>query len=161
MAEMLRDGRTLDEVSEVYDLAVSTIGQYLSAAGWSGVTGQPVRRAEPVPRTIPKFTLVFAEQPWTDQAACAETDKDVFFHPERERGQARRSRDIAAKKVCARCFVAAECLDYSLTTGDVYGVFGGLTAEERHILDPSLVNHRSSPHAKTWEPDFDDERTAS
>lgn len=43
MAEMLREGKTLEEISAAVGLSASTIKQRVSGAGWSAVTGQPKR----------------------------------------------------------------------------------------------------------------------
>jgi hypothetical protein len=40
-------------------------------------------------------------------------------------------RDRSAKAVCARCEVRVECADYALRAREPYGVWGGLTEEER------------------------------
>ena len=51
---------------------------------------------------------------WQLDGACREASPDVFFHPEGERGPARRNRDAAAKAVCGRCPVLAECRAHAL-----------------------------------------------
>jgi hypothetical protein len=56
---------------------------------------------------------------------------DLFFHPERERGPARAVREARAKNVCRRCPVMAQCRDHALIVHEPYGVWGGLTEEER------------------------------
>jgi WhiB family redox-sensing transcriptional regulator len=57
----------------------------------------------------------------------------VFFHPEGERGPARRRRDDAAKAVCASCPVMQECRQHALTVREPYGVWGGMTEDEREV----------------------------
>jgi WhiB family transcriptional regulator, redox-sensing transcriptional regulator len=67
---------------------------------------------------------------WRDEALCAEIDRDLFFP---ERGETART----ARKVCARCEVRAECLEWALSLraeDDEYGVLGGTTATERRSL---------------------------
>lgn len=39
-----------------------------------------------------------------------------------------------AKAVCARCPVREACLGFALSTGQNYGIWGGLTAGERRNL---------------------------
>lgn len=68
---------------------------------------------------------------WQQHAACREVDPDVFFHPEGERGSRKDSRDRAACAVCAICPVVAACRYHALTVGEPYGVWGGLTIEDR------------------------------
>jgi WhiB family redox-sensing transcriptional regulator len=71
---------------------------------------------------------------WQLEAACRGTDSDVFFHPDRERGDAREQREAAAKRICAGCPVQAACLDHALTVREPYGVWGGMAEHERAEL---------------------------
>ncbi len=71
---------------------------------------------------------------WQELGACREADTELFFHPQNERGLARLRRDRAAKAVCARCDVRIECADYSIRSREPYGVWGGLTEEERERI---------------------------
>jgi WhiB family redox-sensing transcriptional regulator len=68
---------------------------------------------------------------WQDYAECRSADQQLFFHPQHERGTRRRQRDRAAKIICARCPVRIECADYAVRAHEPYGVWGGLTEEER------------------------------
>ena len=67
-------------------------------------------------------------------AACKGADTAVFF-PVSENGGAE------AKAICAGCPVAAQCLEYAIETHQPDGVWGGLTAVERH----RLVRRRQEP----------------
>ncbi len=68
-----------------------------------------------------------AELEWQERALCAQTDPEIFYP---EKGQSTRE----AKRVCAACEVRPQCLDYALTIGDRYGVFGGLSERERRRM---------------------------
>jgi WhiB family transcriptional regulator, redox-sensing transcriptional regulator len=60
-------------------------------------------------------------------AACKGTDTAVFFPvSETFAGE--------AKAICAACPVAEQCLEYAIETHQPDGVWGGLTAVERHRL---------------------------
>lgn len=61
---------------------------------------------------------------WKQDALCAQTDPDAFFP---EDGNL----TLAAKAVCARCDVAAQCLQYALDNRIDHGVFGGVSAMQR------------------------------
>ncbi|MEV6073311.1 WhiB family transcriptional regulator [Nocardia sp. NPDC052001] len=61
---------------------------------------------------------------WVQRAVCAQTDPESFFP---ERGQT----GHAAKKVCARCGVSRECLEYALAHEERFGIWGGLSPNER------------------------------
>ncbi|MGW5397842.1 WhiB family transcriptional regulator [Streptomyces sp. NPDC003952] len=71
---------------------------------------------------------------WQTRAACRDLGWNRFFHPADERGEDREQRDAAAKRVCAECPVRAACLEHALRTRETYGVWGGLTEEERRTL---------------------------
>ncbi|WP_408997700.1 WhiB family transcriptional regulator [Streptomyces scabiei] len=57
---------------------------------------------------------------WRGSAACRNEDTEVFF----------KSPDLA-KTFCDRCPVTAACLRFALANSITYGVFGGLTYNER------------------------------
>ncbi len=68
---------------------------------------------------------------WQFQGACRQVNPEVFFHPEGERGPARRSRDLKAKEVCLACPVLAQCREHALRVREPYGVWGAMTEHER------------------------------
>ena len=68
---------------------------------------------------------------WQYEGACRTLDTEMFFHPDGERGPSRRNRAAEAKRVCAGCPVVNECRSHSLRAREPYGVWGGLTEEER------------------------------
>ena len=70
---------------------------------------------------------------WQLSGACRGEDPDTFFHPEGERGPSRRNREAAAKAVCARCPVLAECRTWAISH-EAYGIWGGLTEHQRARL---------------------------
>ncbi len=66
---------------------------------------------------------------WRARAACLSADPDLFF-PISSSGPA--EKQIArAKRICARCRVRQECLDFALSHDQVYGIWGGTTPEDR------------------------------
>jgi WhiB family redox-sensing transcriptional regulator len=69
---------------------------------------------------------------WWTLAACQSVDPDLFF-PMSATNPARADM-AAAKAVCARCPVRAECLQYALAAGQVHGIWGGMSEEERRLL---------------------------
>lgn len=62
-----------------------------------------------------------------DDGLCRQVDGELFFP---EPGGSGRD----AKKACALCKVTADCLDYALTNGIPYGIYGGLSAHQRKKL---------------------------
>jgi hypothetical protein len=71
-------------------------------------------------------------QEWLARAACAGVDPELFFPPA-ETGPARARQEAAAKAVCARCPVTAECREWALVALP-FGVAGGLSEDERRAL---------------------------
>lgn len=68
---------------------------------------------------------------WQLQGACRTVDPSTFFHPEGERGPARRNRDAQAKAVCFSCPVLTQCRQHALAVREPYGVWGAMTEAER------------------------------
>jgi len=66
---------------------------------------------------------------WNEQPACAGTDPEIFY----AEGNSREAQEEIrrAKKVCAQCPVNVKCLEAALVNKEVYGVWGGLTPQER------------------------------
>jgi WhiB family transcriptional regulator, redox-sensing transcriptional regulator len=64
------------------------------------------------------------ERRWQEQANCLGVDPDLFFP---ERGASTKE----AKAVCRGCEVRAECLEYALSHGEKFGIWGGLSERER------------------------------
>jgi len=66
---------------------------------------------------------------WRSAASCLLADPDLFF-PISSAGPAQRQ--IAqAKTICAGCPVRQECLEFALSQGLAYGIWGGTTERER------------------------------
>jgi WhiB family redox-sensing transcriptional regulator len=64
---------------------------------------------------------------WRELALCLQFNGDVWF-PEKGESPA------AAKLLCGRCEVRAECLEFALDTNEDYGIWGGLSTAERKSL---------------------------
>jgi len=71
---------------------------------------------------------------WQLQGLCRELPTEMFFHPEGERGPRRRNRETAAKAVCNTCPVLAQCRAHALAVREPYGIWGGLSEEEREAI---------------------------
>ncbi|HCK78959.1 MAG TPA: WhiB family transcriptional regulator [Actinobacteria bacterium] len=68
---------------------------------------------------------------WQLEGACRGLDSAVFFHPEGERGSARARREANAKAVCATCPVIAQCAAHALAVREPYGIWGGMSEDDR------------------------------
>jgi WhiB family transcriptional regulator, redox-sensing transcriptional regulator len=71
---------------------------------------------------------------WRSQALCRDNDFSLFFHPDGERGHARRLRQQQAKRICLQCPVIEACREHSLRSNEPFGTWGGLTEDERAPL---------------------------
>jgi hypothetical protein len=61
---------------------------------------------------------------WRDEALCAQVDPELFFEKNAN----------AAKRVCASCRVAPQCLNEALEDEIPYGVWGGVAAHQRRDM---------------------------
>ncbi len=79
---------------------------------------------------------------WQYEGACRSLPTEMFFHPDGERGPRRRNRENAAKAVCATCPVIKECRAHALAVQEPYGIWGGLSEDDRAVLlgkdEPSI-----------------------
>jgi WhiB family redox-sensing transcriptional regulator len=69
-----------------------------------------------------------ADLTWQERAACHNTDPEAFFPT------VGRYMTVGARRVCGECPVRAKCLEYALTHGEWYGIWGGLSVDERKEL---------------------------
>ena len=63
---------------------------------------------------------------WMDDGLCREVDWAPFFPPLSTNAR-------AAKRICARCRVKTECLEWALEHEE-QGIWGGTSDEERRKL---------------------------
>lgn len=64
---------------------------------------------------------------WQERSACYGVDPDVFFPiSEEEAGP--------ALTFCSACTIRDECLAWALKNGERYGVWGGLTEQQRRRI---------------------------
>lgn len=68
---------------------------------------------------------------WQLRAKCRGEDPNVFFHPSGERDTARKERIEVAKSFCRTCPVIKECADHALSVREPYGIWGGMSEDER------------------------------
>jgi WhiB family redox-sensing transcriptional regulator len=76
----------------------------------------------------------FAKQDWRADALCGggKEDPELFF-PIGTSGPAMLQTE-QAKAVCRRCTVTAACLEWALETGQDFGVWGGMSEDERRAV---------------------------
>lgn len=89
---------------------------------------RPTSAVTPSPTTTVRAAdLLGAPQGWEERALCAQVDTELFFP---EKGGSVRG----AKRICSLCEVTAQCRQYALDENIDFGVWGGLSARERHRL---------------------------
>lgn len=128
LAERLRRGARLEDLCVEYERSTSTLRTRLFDAGFNSRTGEPSHNPRPVPVSFVRVD----DQPWAEDALCAQTDPEAFFP---EKGGSTRD----AKTVCADCLVQAQCLDYALDHDVRFGIWGGLSERERRRLKKAAV----------------------
>lgn len=83
-----------------------------------------------------------------DQAACRGATKAMFPYTNMGRPRKDRTENRAtatAKQVCAGCPVRDACLQQALDNDERYGIWGGLTPQERHTITGRPVIRRGGP----------------
>lgn len=74
---------------------------------------------------------------WMNFAACLGLEPDLFFPVGTEGPAVTQIKE--AKAICAQCPVAWECLNYAVDTGQVDGIWGGTTEDERRAIRQLLM----------------------
>jgi Transcription factor WhiB len=98
----------------------------------------------------PPVAQADGERDWRLDAACADTDPELFFP---ETGQVPQA--AAAKAVCAGCAVRGPCLEAALhgpqARDDHTGIFAGTTARQRVVLRrrPAMAEGTRFVHDRT------------
>ena len=77
---------------------------------------------------------------WRSRAACIDVDPELFF-PIGTTGSAVDQTD-EAKRVCARCPVREDCLEFALASNQDAGIWGGLNEDERRTLKRARQRRR-------------------
>lgn len=67
-------------------------------------------------------------EPWQEWALCRQVDNGDVFFPDKG------GSTHQAKRICRDCIVRQECLDYAIRKDERLGIWGGLSAGERHRL---------------------------
>ena len=84
--------------------------------------------------------LTMENEDWRVDAACRDTDPDLFF-PVGTTGPAI-EQIASAKAVCGECDAQSECLEFALATNQDSGVWGGTSEEERRKLRKAWLARR-------------------
>lgn len=120
------DGFVADGTIRRRKSAVALLGREVFGVEVEWDKKVPVRpeRIEPYMPTLPNQD---SEWDWRQHGVCiTESVPPFVFYPKNN------ERDInRAKRVCNRCPVKAECLEFAVTNMDEHGVWGGTSEAER------------------------------
>jgi hypothetical protein len=92
---------------------------------------------------------------WRERAACRGLEASVFFSPDEERARARAAREARAQQICQDCPVLTACREHALSTDESYGIWGGMTENDRRrharrrrrdVPAPSCGDRRAPAH---------------
>lgn len=71
---------------------------------------------------------ILNREPWQERGVCRQVDIGDMFFP--DKGGSTKE----AKRICAVCPVAAECLQYALDHDERFGIWGGFSERERRRM---------------------------
>lgn len=71
------------------------------------------------------------EWEWQYQGACKNVDPEIFFLEHGDRASTKIRKEQKALTVCRTCPVIQRCLEHALSVPELYGVWGGMTADQR------------------------------
>ena len=90
---------------------------------------------------------------WMELGKCQNKDEDgKIFFPDPGNNA------FAAKRMCERCPVREKCLDWSLETRQMYGVWGGVSEKKRRQM--MHLRYGRTPYYAVMEEDDEDISTS-
>lgn len=107
------------------------------------MTSETTRATRRTTRSV--YTLTQTSKDWREQAACIDQNPELFF-PTGITGSALQQLE-QAKKVCSDCAVREDCLRWAMELGQDYGVWGGVSEEERRSLKRRAARKRALSRA--------------
>jgi WhiB family redox-sensing transcriptional regulator len=79
---------------------------------------------------------------WQNSALCRGNHAHLFFPPSTfERKDDRERREMRAKAICNVCPVMSECRTYAVAIREPFGIWGGMTENDRKQLAPAGAVH--------------------
>lgn len=92
--------------------------------------GQSTTKNDPMPLIAP----IIENYEWQEQGNCVGVDTNIFFPESNLRGKNKAQAYAKAKSYCKGCPVVSECLEFALKIEEPFGVYGGLTEDERRVI---------------------------
>jgi len=88
---------------------------------------------------------------WRAAGACRSADPELFF-PIATGVAVTATQVMKAQRICAGCGVRQQCLDFAMQNGEVHGVWGGTTPEERVRARRALMRRaRRAQRGAPWQ----------
>ena len=114
--------------------AYSTARRRIYRAKAKGLTIEPTPIQPTIePRWVDDFPIhKYHDAPWLEQALCKGAPT-VIFYPNVGRGHNEHYDE--ARRLCAACPVADECLTYAISKKERHGLWGGLTERQRRRVE--------------------------
>jgi hypothetical protein len=84
----------------------------------------------------PPRPAALERQGWRDRAACAGEDPDLFFAEDDADGELATRKALA---ICGACPVSAPCLEFAVTSGERWGIWGGVPEQDRAGMGPGIA----------------------
>lgn len=84
------------------------------------------------------------DQSWTQSAECAKPGKPYMFPHERDAVAVE-----LAKDTCAACPVRQQCLNEALGRNESFGIWGGMTTDERRALRRKSARKAAKPRGQS------------
>jgi WhiB family transcriptional regulator, redox-sensing transcriptional regulator len=85
---------------------------------------------------------------WQAAGACLSADPEIFF-PVSGTG-ASTPQIEQARRICAGCQVRRECLDWAMNSGEMHGIWGGTTPEDRTRARRKDAARRRHAGRRAW-----------
>ncbi|WP_207555852.1 WhiB family transcriptional regulator [Intrasporangium flavum] len=135
--DRLAAGDRFMTIAQEHGVSTSTVNYYLQQAGLSS-TRRALRRERATERVTAKeagraarrnkVVDIHGTPDWMHDGACRGTDDPDAFYPKRDRDAG------DAVRMCQPCPVRQTCLEWALKHREEFGVWGGLTEDERREL---------------------------
>lgn len=94
--------------------------------------------AKKIPRLDRSYSLnlepLHESWEWQYEGACRGSSVEDFYLEHNQRGTSKRKKELAAVAICNNCPVIQQCREHALKVPEIYGVWGGLTEEQRRII---------------------------
>lgn len=82
-----------------------------------------------------------SDQSWRLEAACIDVDPELFYPAAKRSGE--RLQYQEPLRICASCYVRAECLEDAYESNDQWAVLGGMSPRQRAKTRAAWARNRN------------------